>query len=124
MLPFQLLFALLFSISWANLSRYSDAYTPPFYASTMVGYGVDYNCPRPPFILAKLFWRSWLGPLVKPMWFAVQVFIRAITTMLGISAGIFGHGDEVAPAVEQQRWTFIEDGAPSGAFGFDHDELL
>ena len=46
----------------------SQAYTPPFYANSMLGYGVDYNCPRPPFILAKLLWRyfyeSPLGRLV------------------------------------------------------------
>lgn len=65
--------------------HHSDIYAPPFYARTMVGYGVNYNAPRPPFILFKLMWRSPLGLLLKPIWYVVR-------TLYNLAAGEFGAG--------------------------------
>ena len=50
----------------------------------MYGYGVDYNSPRPPFILAKLLWRYLLddSPLgwlfLRPLLFVFSMMKDAV----------------------------------------------
>ncbi|KAL8734280.1 MAG: hypothetical protein Q9181_003247 [Wetmoreana brouardii] len=49
---FSLIFLYLAEL-WAQ-----DCYCHKLFAATMVGYGVDINAPRPPFVLAKVIWRK------------------------------------------------------------------
>ena len=69
-----------------------DAHTPPFYASSMRGYGVDADMPRPPFILAKVVWRflyeTPLRYLLSPVWWLVKGLVRAVAGVLGFGAGL------------------------------------
>lgn len=89
----------------------SDIYSPPFYAYSMEGYGVDYNAPRPPFILAKLLWRSPLGFPLQLLWFGISVLVRLFASVFGFSAGFFGFGDD--GVVEANGpWVYREVKAP------------
>ena len=108
--------------------RPSDAYTPPFYATKMTGFGVDYTTPRPPFILAKLIWRNGLSIVISPMWFVLQVIVRFIAGVFGFSAGVFGHASDRREAVADANtanWIFragvVEDGP---VLGMGADEIL
>ena len=60
----------------------SDMYSPPFYATRMVSFGVDLDRPRPPFILAKLLWRSPIGYILKPLWFVFALMLKSFTKSL------------------------------------------
>ncbi|CAF9942237.1 hypothetical protein IMSHALPRED_003429 [Imshaugia aleurites] len=64
----------------------------PVYARSMVGYGVDINAPRPPFVLAKVVYRyTALGSLVAPFYHLVRVLLRlgagAVGYLVGFAAG-------------------------------------
>ncbi|KAL9113323.1 MAG: hypothetical protein Q9187_007641 [Circinaria calcarea] len=69
-----------------------DAYTPPFYATSMRGYGVDIDMPRPPFILAKVVWRflcdTPLRFILYPLWLLVKSLVRVVAGALGVEAGL------------------------------------
>ena len=75
----------------------------------MVGYGVDYHAPRPPFILAKLFWRSPFALPFQVLWFCVSLFGRLLAGVVGL-----GGGTE-SIAKKEVRWVFTE----AGARGYD-----
>ena len=60
----------------------------------MMGYGVDYRTPRPPFVLFKLLWRYSIGIWVRPLWLVLRIFVRFFAGILGSGAGFFGHADE------------------------------
>ncbi|MCJ1312347.1 hypothetical protein MMC25_006021 [Agyrium rufum] len=71
-------------------------YVPPFYAYSMVGYGVDYTLPRPPFLFPKLLWRevpadvkSALVALAGGPWFVLCILVRILAGIFGFDAGIF-----------------------------------
>ena len=102
-------------------SRDSDAYSPPFYAFSMEGYGVDYNAPRPPFVLAKLFWRSPLGLPLQAVYFLLSVLVRLFAGMLGFSAGFFGHGGDNAGG-DGRPWMYRE--VEVGAEGWRDEGLM
>jgi len=81
-------------------------YSPPFYASSIEGYGVDYNAPRPPFLLAKLLWRSPLGMPLQSLYFVLTVLVRLFSSIFGFSAGFFGHSD--GNVVDRRPWIYTE----------------
>ena len=80
-------------------------YSPPFYASSMHGYGVDYDAPRPPFVLAKMLWRSPLGVPLQSLWFLVSMLVRLLAGVFGFNAGIFAWDDE-GPLPDQGPWRY------------------
>ena len=99
-----------------NANRfYSQAYSPPFYASKMEGFGVIYGAPRPPFILAKMFWRKALSAFLLPTWFVVGVVFRFVATVCGFDPWMFVHWEEQARTTAR---------ASASVMGFGADELL
>ncbi|KAA6407891.1 MAG: hypothetical protein FRX48_08242 [Lasallia pustulata] len=60
----------------------ADLYSPPFYATHMVSFGVDLDRPLPPFILAKLLLRSPVGYIIKPPWFFFISVLKFCTRSL------------------------------------------
>ena len=81
---------------------------------------MDYNAPRPPFVFAKLLWRSPLGRPLQSLYFVLSVSVRLFAGLFGFSAGFFGHEDDnVVNAGEP--WMYRE-----GELGTDcwHDDGL
>ena len=62
----------------------------------MVGYGVDYQTPRPPFVIFRSLWQHSLSIWLRPLWLVLCVFVRFFAGVFGFSAGFFGHSDDVA----------------------------
>ena len=106
----------------------APAYTPPFYADEMVGYGVDITRPRPPFVFLKLVaQRTGVDALATWLWYVVCVLVRVLAGVLGVDAGIFGHGDGGG---DGGKWVFTHGVTLDSGFrgsrdlGFDADEVL
>lgn len=89
----------------------SDAYSPPFFAYSMDGYGVDYNAPRPPFVLFKLLWRSPVSAPLQSLWFVIGALVRLLSGILGFGAGFLGRGDGKG-VHDQGAWTYGEGSVP------------
>ena len=86
----------------------------------MVGYGVDYQSPRPPFVIFRFLWQYSLGIWFRPLWLVVCVFVRFFAGAFGFSAGFFGHLDDVTT-----DWTAPVDSAKSVTVeGMDGDEYI
>lgn len=84
----------------------------------MEGYGVDYNAPRPPFVLFKLLWKSPVGVLLQSLWFVISVLVRLFSGVFGFGAGFFGWA--VGKVVNDQgAWTSQEAGVPIQSWGDD-----
>ena len=105
-------------------------YSPPFYAASMRGFGVDIDAPRPPFVLWKLAWRAGLRHVLGLPWMALTVVVRLVAGVLGVGAGIFGHGDE-GGGTGDVRWKDYDSAPlwPDGrstedALGMERDEYL
>lgn len=86
-----------------NICDNSDMYSPPFYATHMVSFGVDLDRPRPPFILAKLLLRSPPGYIIKPLWFVfinvLKFFTRSLAKVVRFLYGFaFGERDGTGQA--------------------------
>lgn len=76
----------------------SEKYCHKLYASSMVGYGVDPDAPRYPFVLPTLLNRHLLYPFINPLW--------ALLSWLGRAAySLFFQGDDMgrATATESAR---------------------
>ncbi|KAL8697034.1 MAG: hypothetical protein Q9201_007348 [Fulgogasparrea decipioides] len=73
---FSLIFLYLVEL-WAQ-----DRYCHKLFAATMVGYGVDINAPRPPFVLAKVIWRK-LG---------MELLVEVARFWAGVLGWIVGFG--------------------------------
>ena len=88
----------------------------------MVGFGVDCNAPRPPFILAKLVWRNGLRAIIHPLWLVLQIVVRFFASVFGFGAGVFGHSGDRGSAA---NWVF-KPGIVQGEDvpGMDADEYL
>jgi len=66
----------------------------PLYARTMVGYGVDIDAPRPPFVAVKVLYRyTAVGTVVAPFWNVVRVLVKIVGGLVGWLVG-FMFGDE------------------------------
>lgn len=53
----------------------------------MIGYGVDFNAPRPPFVLVKVLWRY---AVVETSFFAVaRAVVRLLWGLVGYVVGFF-----------------------------------
>ncbi|MCJ1385635.1 hypothetical protein MMC17_008758 [Xylographa soralifera] len=111
------------AVAWALVGSewIADMYSPPFYAFSMEGYGVDYNAPRPPFVFAKLLWRSPLGVPLQSLYFVLSVLVRLFAAVFGFSAGFFGHGDDNVVGAERP-WMYRE--ADIGTVGWHDDGLM
>lgn len=73
----------------------------PVYARSMVGYGVDINAPRPPFVLAKvLYAHTPFGTLLAPFYHLVRVLVKLVAGLMGYLVGFVAGGDG---ATNQQR---------------------
>lgn len=73
----------------------------PIYARSMVGYGVDINAPRPPFVLAKvLYQHTPVGTAVAPFYHVVRVVVKLVSSLLGYLVG-FAAGGGGADGVKQ-----------------------
>jgi hypothetical protein len=86
-------------------------YSPPFFAERVDGYGIEYNAPRPPFILSQLLWKSALGVPFQWLWFMTGVFVRFLSGIFGFSAGWFDWNDDWM-VQDKWRWRFREVGPP------------
>ncbi|KAL2046541.1 hypothetical protein ABVK25_011783 [Lepraria finkii] len=84
-------------LSWALvwLEFWARAnYCHPLYARSMVGYGVDINAPRPPFVLAKVVYRhTAMGTLLTPLYHISRISLRFLGSFVGYIVG-FVFGDE------------------------------
>ena len=68
----------------------------PLYASSMVGYGVDINAPRPPWVLAKVIYRyTAVGTILTPIYHFARISTRLVGAFVGYIIG-FIFGDETA----------------------------
>lgn len=76
----------------------------PIYARSMVGYGVDINAPRPPFVLAKVMYKyTAIGTLVAPFYHVARVMVKLVASLMGYLVG-FVAGDGVKqPASRDER---------------------
>ena len=93
----------------------------------MVGYGVDINAPRPPFVLAKVAYQyTAFGTLVAPFYHLARLMVNLGASLVGYLLGFVmaGNGDEVTrrqPVSRDQR-------IPRPDWGPDlrmmHDEYL
>lgn len=69
-------------------------YCHPLYARTMVGYGVDIDAPRPPFVLAKVIYRhTAIGTLLAPFYHVTRIVLKLLASFVGYLVG-FMFGDE------------------------------
>ncbi|MCJ1282509.1 hypothetical protein MMC26_001832 [Xylographa opegraphella] len=112
------------AVAWALVGSEYVAhrlYSPPFYASSMDGYGVDCNAPRPPFVLAKLLWRSPLARPLQSLYFVLGVLVRLLAALFGFGAGVFGHPGE-SVGEPRQAWVYRE--AEVGSVGGFDDGLM
>ena len=68
----------------------------------MVGYGVDINAPRPPFVLFKVIYRNTaFGNILAPFYALWKVLAKIIASVIGYFVGfMFGDGPG-AEAVRQ-----------------------
>ncbi|KAK0513464.1 hypothetical protein JMJ35_004450 [Cladonia borealis] len=84
---------LVYAEYWAR-----DRFCHPLYASSMVGYGVDINAPRPPFVLAKVIYRyTPVGSILAPIYHAARILTRLVSAFVGYIIGfIFGDDDETS----------------------------
>ncbi len=95
-------------LTWALVNAESFArhrFCHQRYATHMIGYGVDINAPRPPFVLAKVLWRY---AVVETPFFAVaRVLVRVLGSLVGYFVGFItgvgngGIGKEEVRAGEQ-----------------------
>lgn len=97
------------------------AYTPPFYAETMVGYGVDAFAPRPPFVLTKLIWRSSVCAVFRALWHALCVAFSSVTGFQGIDARTVDRAR--TSLAEQGQMVFREAWEPAVDVGLGQDEV-
>ncbi|KAL9636009.1 MAG: hypothetical protein Q9204_002409 [Flavoplaca sp. TL-2023a] len=65
-----------------------DRYCHKLYASTMIGYGVDIDAPRPPFVLAKVVWRK----------VGMELLVEVVRFWASVFGWIVGFGGEGARA--------------------------
>ncbi len=69
-------------------------YCHPLYARTMIGYGVDIDAPRPPFVLAKVIYKhTAIGTLLAPFYHITRVAVKILASLVGYLVG-FIFGDE------------------------------
>jgi hypothetical protein len=78
-----------------TLTAYSEKYCHKFYASSMIGYGVDPDAPRYPFVIPTLLHRNLLYPIINPLW--------ALLSWVGRAAySFFFEGDEIASSTTKE----------------------
>ncbi|KAL9100997.1 MAG: hypothetical protein Q9163_003702 [Psora crenata] len=69
-------------------------YCHPLYATSMIGYGVDINAPRPPFVLIKVIYhKTALGSVLAPFYHLSRIAFKLFASLLGYAVG-FISGDE------------------------------
>lgn len=77
-------------LAWALINAESYAryrFCHKLYAYDMIGYGVDFNAPRPPFVLVKVLWRY---AVVETSFFAVaRAVVRLLWGLVGYVVGFF-----------------------------------
>lgn len=67
----------------------------PIYARSMVGYGVDINAPRPPFVLAKVAYKyTVVGTVVAPLYHLARVMVKLGASLVGYLVGFVMAGDD------------------------------
>lgn len=98
----------------------------PVYARSMVGYGVDINAPRPPFVLAKAMYKyTAFGTVLAPFYHLARVTLKVLASLLGYLVG-FASGDGVRRP--QQQPVSRDQRIPRPDWGPDlrmmHDEYL
>ena len=82
---------LVYAEFWAR-----NRFCHPLYASSMVGYGVDINAPRPPWVLAKVIYRyTAVGTVLTPLYHAARILSKLVGAFVGYIVG-FIFGDETA----------------------------
>ena len=60
----------------------------------MVGYGVDINAPRPPWVLAKVIYRyTAVGTIFTPIYHAARIITKLVSAFVGYIIE-FMFGDE------------------------------
>ena len=75
----------------------------PVYARSMVGYGVDINAPRPPFVLAKVLYKyTAFGTLAAPLYHFARVVLKLVAGLVGYLVG-FASGDDGLRRRQRQR---------------------
>ena len=80
---------LVYAEFWAR-----ERFCHPLYASSMVGYGVDINAPRPPWVLAKVIYRyTAVGSILTPIYHAARIITKLVSAFVGYIIG-FMFGDE------------------------------
>lgn len=79
----------------------------PIYARSMVGYGVDINAPRPPFVLAKVMYKyTAVGTVMAPFYHFARITVKVVASLIGYLAGFAaggGGGVEQRPASRDER---------------------
>ena len=95
------------SLCWAEMWAQAR-FCHPIYARSMVGYGVDINAPRPPFVLAKVLYKhTALGTVVAPFYHLVRVVVKLVAGLVGYFMGfaVGGEGEtqQQQPASRDQR---------------------
>ena len=75
-----------------------DRFCHPLYASSMVGYGVDINAPRPPWVLAKVIYRyTALGTVLSPLYHFTRIVTRLLAALIGYIIGFIFGDNEASP---------------------------
>lgn len=76
----------------------------PIYARSMVGYGVDINAPRPPFVLAKVVYRyTAVGTVMAPFYHVARITVKLVASLVGYLAGFVAGDGAKQPASRDER---------------------
>lgn len=76
----------------------------PIYARSMVGYGVDINAPRPPFVLAKVVYKyTAVGTVMAPFYHLARVMVKVIASLMGYLVGFVTGDGAKQPASRDGR---------------------
>lgn len=70
----------------------------------MVGYGVDINAPRPPFVLAKVVYKyTAVGTMMAPFYHFARVMVKLVASLTGYLVGFVAGDGARQPASRDER---------------------
>ena len=73
----------------------------------MIGYGVDINAPRPPFVLFKVIHRSTaFGSILAPVYYLLRLILKLFASFIGYIVGfMFGDNEKIRQPVGTDQRT-------------------
>ncbi|KAL9628816.1 MAG: hypothetical protein Q9164_007136, partial [Protoblastenia rupestris] len=87
--------------AWARYGFIISRYCHPLYARSMIGYGVDINAPRPPFVLFKVIHsKAVFGSILAPVYYLLRLMFKLFASFVGYIVGfMFGDDEKIRQPV-------------------------